>query len=109
MSLKIDNIDCYYGSIKVLESVDLSADSGDFIGVIGPNGSGKSTLLRSISRILRPKVGTVLLNHTDVYALSSKEVAKELAVVSQDNVINFPLQHWISCSWDAPPTRADLN
>ena len=89
MSLKIDNIDCYYGSIKVLESVDLSADSGDFIGVIGPNGSGKSTLLRSISRILRPKVGTVLLNHTDVYALSSKEVAKKLAVVSQDNVINF--------------------
>ncbi len=89
MSLKIDNIDCYYGSIKVLESVDLSADSGDFIGVIGPNGSGKSTLLRSISRILRPKVGTVLLNHTDIYALSSKDVAKKLAVVPQDNVINF--------------------
>ncbi len=89
MPLKIDNIDCYYGSIKVLESIDLLADSGDFIGVIGPNGSGKSTLLRSVSRILRPKVGTVLLNHTDIYALSSKEIAKRLAVVSQDNVINF--------------------
>ncbi len=86
INLKIENVDCRYGSTSVLEGISFKASGGDFVGLIGPNGSGKTTLLRSISRILKPHVGSVLLDGKDVYSLEIKEVAKNLAVVPQDNV-----------------------
>jgi iron complex transport system ATP-binding protein len=59
------------------------------VGIIGPNGSGKSTLLKSISRTLKPHKGTILLDDKDIYSLKSVDVAKQMAVVPQDNVISF--------------------
>lgn len=87
--LNVDGVECRYGSIKVLEDVSLSVKGGDFVGILGPNGSGKTTLLKSISRILKPHKGTILLNEVDIYALKSVDVAKQLAVVPQDTSIGF--------------------
>ena len=89
VALTIDGVDCYYGSVKVLENVRFSVKEEDFIGVLGPNGSGKTTLLRTISRTLKPSKGVILLNDVDIYALKSVEVAKQMAIVPQDTVIAF--------------------
>lgn len=89
VTLTVDGIDCYYGSVKVLENVRFSVKERDFVGVIGPNGSGKTTLLRSISRTLKPHRGVIFLNDVDIYNLKSVEVAKQMAVVPQDSVIAF--------------------
>jgi len=87
--LTVDGVDCYYGSVKVLENVCFSVKERDFVGILGPNGSGKTTLLRSISRTLKPHNGAILLNDVDIYTLKSAEVAKQMAVVPQDTVIAF--------------------
>ena len=87
--LNVDGIEFRYGSVKVLEDVSLSVEGGDFVGILGPNGSGKTTLLKSISRILKPHKGTILLNEADIYSLKSVEVAKQLAVVPQETSIGF--------------------
>jgi iron complex transport system ATP-binding protein len=87
--LNVDGVECRYGSVKVLEDVSLSVEEGDFVGILGPNGSGKTTLLRSISRILKPHRGAILLNGADVYSLKSEEVARQMAVVPQDTSISF--------------------
>lgn len=87
--LTVDGIDCYYGSVKVLENVRFAVKERDFMGVLGPNGSGKTTLLRSISRTLKPHRGTIFLNNVDVYDLENIEVAKQMAVVPQDTAIAF--------------------
>ena len=89
VTLRIDNIACRYESTNVLEDINFSATAGDFIGFIGPNASGKTTLLKSISKILKPHTGVVLLNERDVYTLKSTEMAKNLAVVPQESVISF--------------------
>ena len=89
VTLRVNNIACRYEGTNVLEDIDFSATAGDFIGVIGPNASGKTTLLKSISKILKPHTGVVLLNERDVYALKSTEMAKNLAVVPQESVISF--------------------
>jgi iron complex transport system ATP-binding protein len=73
----------------VLEDVSLSVKEGNFVGILGPNGSGKTTLLKSISRILKPNRGTILLNEADIYSLESIEVAKQMGVVPQDSNIGF--------------------
>jgi iron complex transport system ATP-binding protein len=87
--LEIHGIDCYYGSVKILNNINFSIDACELVGLLGPNGSGKTTLLRAISRTLKPKVGTILLNEAEVYSMKSLEVAKNLAVVPQDTTLAF--------------------
>jgi iron complex transport system ATP-binding protein len=89
MLLNVDGVECRYGSVKVLADVTFSVKEGDFVGILGPNGSGKTTLLKSISRTLKPHLGTILLNKTDIYTLKSIEVAKQIAVVPQETSIGF--------------------
>jgi iron complex transport system ATP-binding protein len=87
--LNLNGVECRYGSTKILENVSLSVKAGDLVGILGPNGSGKTTLLKSISRTLKPYKGTILLNEKDIYSLKSIDVAKQMAVVPQDNTISF--------------------
>ncbi|MEA2032201.1 MAG: ABC transporter ATP-binding protein [Euryarchaeota archaeon] len=89
MSLEIKEVDAHYGSTKILDSINFSASHGELMGIIGPNGSGKTTLLRTISRILKPKVGTVLLEGRDVQGMKDKEFSRNFATVPQDTTIHF--------------------
>lgn len=54
---------------------------GEFIGLIGPNGSGKSTLLRLINGILKPKMGTIMMEGKDLDKMKVEEIAKVCANV----------------------------
>jgi iron complex transport system ATP-binding protein len=87
--LTIDGIDCSYGSVDVLKDVGFAVESGEFLGVLGPNGSGKTTLLKSISRVLKPQKGTVLIGKDDIYKMKTVDVAKQLAVVPQSAPVTF--------------------
>jgi iron complex transport system ATP-binding protein len=89
VDLSIEGVDCFYDSAKVLENVQFSVKTGTFLGILGPNGSGKTTLLKSISRVLKPRKGTILLDDANVYKMKSREVAKHMAVVPQDSSIAF--------------------
>ncbi|MGY0288739.1 MAG: ATP-binding cassette domain-containing protein [Candidatus Methanodesulfokora washburnensis] len=82
--LKVCNIECYYESTKVLDGISFSINPGDFVGVLGPNGSGKTTLLRALSKVLKPRIGAVFLENSNIYLMKSREVAKNIAVVPQD-------------------------
>ena len=89
VDLSIEGVDCFYDSAKILENVRFSVKTGAFLGILGPNGSGKTTLLKAISRVLKPRKGTILLDDIDVYKMKSREVAKHMAVVPQDSSIAF--------------------
>jgi iron complex transport system ATP-binding protein len=87
--LNLNGVECRYGSVKILEDVNFMANEGDFVGILGPNGSGKTTLLKSISRILKPTRGAVLLDSNDLYKMKGIDVARQMAVVPQDTAIGF--------------------
>jgi iron complex transport system ATP-binding protein len=87
--LKVNGVECRYGSTKVLSDVNLEVGAGDFVGLLGPNGSGKTTLLKSISRVLKPYGGAIFLDKSDIYSLKPVEVAKQMAVVPQETSVGF--------------------
>jgi len=89
VTLTIDDIDCSYGSVDVLKDVGFAVKSGQFLGILGPNGSGKTTLLRSISRVLKPQKGTILIGDENVYKMKTVDVAKQMAVVPQSTPVSF--------------------
>ncbi len=78
-----------YREADVLKELNLKIETGDFFGIIGPNGSGKTSFIRALSKALRPRKGIVLLSGEDLYGLSSRQVARELAVVPQDSPADF--------------------
>lgn len=64
--------------------------SGFFYSVIGPNGSGKTTFLDLLSGFLIPLTGRIEIDSVPIRSYSKLELAKRIAVVSQDHAINFP-------------------
>ena len=73
-----------YSDKVVVENLNLEVLEGKITALVGPNGSGKSTILKALARTLKPKKGRVYLNSEDIYQKSSKEVAKQIALLPQD-------------------------
>jgi iron complex transport system ATP-binding protein len=72
-----------YADRIVLDNLDVAIPTGVITTVIGPNGCGKSTLLRTLSRLLKPRKGTVLLDGNDIARLKTKDVAKRMGLLPQ--------------------------
>ncbi|MEU7207880.1 ABC transporter ATP-binding protein [Streptomyces sp. NPDC044989] len=72
-----------YGARSVIDGLDVAIPPGVITTIIGPNGCGKSTLLRTLSRLLRPTSGTVVLDGEDIAALRTRDVAKKLGLLPQ--------------------------
>jgi iron complex transport system ATP-binding protein len=89
MILEVAGIACAYDGTDVLSDVTLRLSPGDFVAVAGPNGSGKSTLIRALSRVLRPRLGSALLDGGDLYALPARQSAQAIAVLPQETTVEF--------------------
>lgn len=75
-----------YDNKKSFIDIDhLEIADGKITTIIGPNGSGKSTLLSLIAGILQAKNGGVYIGEENISQFSSKELAKKVAVVHQQN------------------------
>ncbi len=55
-----------YGSMKALDRISLTVESGDFYGFFGPNGAGKTTLIRILTGQLEPTSGSAMVLGVDV-------------------------------------------
>ena len=67
-----------------LRGVSFDVPGGTCTAILGNNGAGKSTLLKCIDRILRPKSGEVIVDGKNVFAMSSNEMAQNVAYVAQN-------------------------
>lgn len=72
-----------YGGRAVIDDLDVAIPPGVITTIIGPNGCGKSTLLRTLSRLLKPTGGTVLLDGEDIARLRTRDVAKKMGLLPQ--------------------------
>lgn len=89
--MEVQNLSFSYGSHEVLKNISFSANYGEFLSVLGANGVGKSTLFSCMLRLLKPSEGTILIDGTDISALSAKELARRIAYIPQSHnpVFNY--------------------
>lgn len=92
MSLQVKNLDFQIGGTRILEQICLQVEDGEFVGLVGPNGCGKSTLLKNIYRTYKPGRGTIFLNERDILDFSYKKMAGEMAVMAQENHVEFDFE-----------------
>jgi len=59
--LELADVHTYYGNIHALKGISVSVDTGEIVTLIGSNGAGKTTTLKTISGVLHPQKGTVIL------------------------------------------------
>lgn len=89
--IEVKNINQFYGNKQVLKDVSLTIKENKVTALIGPNGAGKSTLLGVISRLIKQRSGDVYLDGTNMNEISSKEIAKNLAVLRQNNNLGIKI------------------
>jgi branched-chain amino acid transport system ATP-binding protein len=75
-ALAIEDIVAGYGGVQVLGGVSVSARPGTITAVLGANGAGKTTLLRTISGLIRPRRGRVLVDGADLTRRHPEDIAR---------------------------------
>ena len=89
--ITVRNVTKRYGGTTVLDDVTCEIPRGGITSIIGPNGAGKSTLLSLISRLQPTDGGGVSVAGLDVTATPSKELAKTMAILRQENHLTMRL------------------
>ncbi|TFV51522.1 ABC transporter ATP-binding protein [Blastococcus sp. TF02A-35] len=85
-SLVVEGLSLGYGERTVIEGLDLLVPPGRITAIVGANACGKSTLLRSMSRLLSPRAGHVLLDGREVHRTPAKELARTLGLLPQSPI-----------------------
>jgi ABC-type branched-subunit amino acid transport system ATPase component len=74
MLLRLRGVIAGYGGGDVLQGVDLEVPQSSIACIVGPNGAGKSTVLRTVSGLLRPREGEVVLDDRPLHRLKPAEI-----------------------------------
>ena len=72
--LEVRDLTVAYGAIQAVRGVSFSLERGQIVSLIGSNGAGKTTTLRTISGLLRPESGQVLLDGEPIHRLPAHEI-----------------------------------
>jgi len=86
MPLSVEHLTAGYGAKTVLNGVSLHIPAGKITALIGPNGCGKSTLLKCFSRLVTPFSGEVRLGERALNTFSSRQLARQLALLPQQHL-----------------------
>lgn len=97
--LKVENINVFYGDLQVLWGVSFEVRGGEILVLVGANGAGKSTTLKTISGILKPKIGSIhfkearldllpadkVISHGVVHVPEARRLFREMSV--EENLV----------------------
>lgn len=74
--LRIQKVHAHYGPIEALRGVDIEIKEGEIVSLIGSNGAGKSTCLMTISGVLHPSSGNIMVNGTAISAMAPHKIVE---------------------------------
>ncbi len=90
MKLSAHDLAVRVANRTILQTIDLTLEPGEFVGLIGPNGAGKSTLLRALAGAM-PYGGELTLDGRPLAGYSARERASRIGYLGQDRHVAWPL------------------
>lgn len=82
--LEVTDLHTYYGNIHALKGISITVEEGEIVTLIGGNGAGKTTTLRTITGLIKPRQGHVVLNGEDLTAYKAHEIVyKGVAMIPE--------------------------
>ena len=118
--LEVKNVDAAYGTVKVLDNINLAIKRGSTVAIVGESGSGKSTLARVIMGLLPPSDGSIQYDNTPLPNVGTKRprsLQRHLQMIHQmadtalnpkqriKDVIGRPLAFFLGLMGAAKETR----
>jgi branched-chain amino acid transport system ATP-binding protein len=88
--LELRGLDVFHGDLPALRDVSLSVEAGEILSVVGANGAGKTTMLRTISGLLRPRAGEIVLDEARLDRLPCHAVVERGVVQVPEGRKIFP-------------------
>jgi ABC-type branched-subunit amino acid transport system ATPase component len=86
MILTLENVVAGYGGGDILKGVTIEIDHGSLTCIVGPNGAGKSTVLRTISGLLKPRLGLIRYDDHVISGLTPRQIlARGIVQVPQEH------------------------
>ncbi len=85
-SLTACELSAGYNHAEILHALDLAIPPGRITAIVGANACGKSTLLRTMSRLISPSHGHVLLDGKSIHRIPSRELARTLGLLPQSPI-----------------------
>jgi iron complex transport system ATP-binding protein len=87
----LTDVEFGYGGVFRLSGASFDVAEGEILGLVGPNSSGKTTLLRLLSKVHAPARGVIRFRGTPLHAVGRVALAREVAVVPQEEPLAFPV------------------
>ena len=88
--LKINDLHVYYGPIHALKGISFEVNNGEIVTLIGSNGAGKSTTLNTITGLIKPRSGSILLNDVEIAGAPPHEIVQKGISLSPEGREVFP-------------------
>ena len=82
-ALSASEVSVGYGERSVIEKLSIDIKRGAVTSIVGPNGCGKSTLLRTMSRLLNPAKGEIVLDGKSIHDIPTRKLATQLGLLPQ--------------------------
>ena len=93
MTIRVKNLNFFYGSSQALFDINLEADEGDTVVLLGPSGAGKSTLIRTLNLLQVPKSGELSIANNDFNLSNAIANPKAIRQLRQDVGMVFQQYH----------------
>src|SRR5512145_2335443 len=74
--LAVSNVETYYGPIMALRGVSFTVPAGAIVTILGANGAGKTTILKTVSGVMDPQKGTVILEGREIQGMDPDRIAR---------------------------------
>ena len=88
--LELKDVSRTFGGLTALDSVDMSIEPGEIVGLIGPNGAGKTTLVNVVTGALRPSSGEVVFEGRNISGLKPHQIGRRGIARTYQVVQPFP-------------------
>lgn len=89
MNITTKDVCVTIGKKNIVKNISIDIDNGEFVGIVGANGSGKSTFLKTVYRVLKANSGEIEIGGKSINVISSKEIARDMAVLTQESTSQF--------------------